>query len=86
MINKQILEELSAQIASLLPRAEAAKEDTKQFLHASLHSAFERLDLVTREDFEAQRQLLDRSQQRITQLEEALAELEQQLLERNSAD
>ncbi|MDX1491426.1 MAG: accessory factor UbiK family protein [Pseudohongiellaceae bacterium] len=79
MINKQILEELSAQIATLLPKAEAAGEDAKQLLHSAISKTFERLDLVTREDFDAQRIALQRAQERITQLEEALGKLEKEM-------
>jgi len=79
MINKQIVEELSAQLAKLRPKAEAAGDDAKKLLQAAATRTFERLDIVTREDFEAQRIALVRAQERIAQLEAALAKLEQHI-------
>ena len=79
MINKQLIEEFTAQIAQLLPKAQATGEDAKKLINAAASKAFERLDIVTREDFEAQKLSLARAQERITQLEETLLKLEQQL-------
>jgi BMFP domain-containing protein YqiC len=45
-------------------------------MRAMLGALFTRLDLVTREEFDVQRQVLARTREKITQLEAKLAALE----------
>lgn len=68
------LEELSARIRDLL--AQSPARDVEKNLKALLSAGFSRLDLVTREDFEAQRRVLERAQARIADLEARLEALE----------
>lgn len=65
--------------SSLPPGANVLKEDLENNLRASLHSAFDKLDLVTREEFEVQAQVLARSRAKLEQLEKTVAELEAKL-------
>ena len=65
--------------SSLPPGAGVPKEDLENNLRASLHSAFDKLELVTREEFEIQAQVLARSRARLEQLEKTVAELEAKL-------
>jgi BMFP domain-containing protein YqiC len=76
MINKNIFQEISQQIASLLPQAEAAKEEIKKSVALVLQTGFARLELLTREDFEAQTAALARAEQRIAELEQEMSRLE----------
>jgi BMFP domain-containing protein YqiC len=48
-------------------------------LRAALHSAFGKLELVTREEFEVQAQVLARSRAKLEQLEKTVVELERSL-------
>jgi ubiquinone biosynthesis accessory factor UbiK len=73
-MNKQLFEELSNKINSLLKNTPAA--DIEKNLRALLSSSFSKLDLVTREEFDVQREVLLRSREKISQLEARLAELE----------
>ena len=50
--------------------------DVEKNLRALLSSTFSRLDLVTREEFDVQREVLVRSREKITQLEARISELE----------
>ena len=75
-MNKQVFEELSNKINSLLRNTPAA--DFEKNVRALLSSSFAKLDLVTREEFDVQRAVLLRSREKITQLETRLAELERQ--------
>ena len=58
----------------VLARSPAA--DLEKNLRALLASAFARLDLVTREEFDAQREVLARTRAKLTELEAKLLELE----------
>ena len=73
-MNKQLLEELSNKINDLLKNTPVA--DIEKNLRALLSSSFAKLDLVTREEFDVQREVLMRSREKISQLEARLAELE----------
>ena len=67
---QRLLQELQKnlpQISALLPKRE---------LHLALQSALGRLDLVTREEFDAQQAVLARTREKLEQLEKTLADLE----------
>lgn len=81
MIDKRFLEDLSQQISRLLPQAEAAGEDIRKTVSSALQMGFSKLDLLTREEFDAQRAALSRAQERIAQLEADIAALESRLNE-----
>ena len=66
--------------STLPPGAGLLKEDLEKNLRAALHSTFDKLDLVTREEFEIQAQVLSRSRAKLEQLEKTVAELESQVL------
>ncbi len=65
--------------ATLPPGAGILKEDLENNLRAALHSAFDKLELVTREEFEVQAQVLARSRAKLEQLEKTVAALESKL-------
>ncbi len=73
-MNKPVFEELLNKINGLLKNTPAA--DIEKNLRALLSSAFAKLDLVTREEFDVQREVLLRAREKITALEARLAELE----------
>ena len=74
MLDPKLLENMSAQIAAALAATPFA--DVEKNLRAMLTAAFARLDLVTREDFEVQKEVLARAQARLAALEAKIAELE----------
>lgn len=74
MIDKQLFEDLNRRIAEALRDTPAA--DLEKNLRALLVSWFDRLDLVSREDFDVQRKLLERAQAKLAELEKRTAELE----------
>lgn len=76
MIDKRFFEELSQQISKLLPQAEAAGDDIKQSVASALQKGFSRMDLLTREEFEAQLAALSRAEERIQALENQVTHLE----------
>jgi BMFP domain-containing protein YqiC len=76
MFNQEFLHTLSSKAAALFPAAEQARSKLQQELHALLQSSLGKLQLVTREEFDAQSQLLARASARIDELERRLAALE----------
>jgi len=79
MRNKDVnkLDELSRQILALLPTGtEQLREDLNKNVRALLGSALERMDLVTREEFDVQAELLIRTRLKVEELEESVSRLE----------
>ena len=74
MIDRRAFEELSARIDEALRASPAA--DFEKNLRALLAAWFDRLNLVSREDFDVQRKLLERAQAKLAELEVRIAELE----------
>ena len=74
MAEERLLEELDRRMKEILARSPAA--DLEKNLRALLASAFGRLDLVTREEFDVQREVLARTRARLQELEAKLSELE----------
>jgi BMFP domain-containing protein YqiC len=74
MLNPKMLDEMSARVSSLLAATPAG--DIEKNMRAALAGMFARLDLVTREEFDVQREVLLRTREKLTQLEARVAELE----------
>ena len=68
------LDDLQQQLASLIEGTPAA--DLRRNLKALLAQQFAQLELVTREEFDAQVRVLARSREKLQDLERRLAELE----------
>ncbi len=85
MLDNSFLKDLSDRLVTLLPAAESLRDDVRNKIEQTLKKAFVSLDLLTREEFDAQVQSLERSKQRIEELENLVAELEKQLDALNSA-
>lgn len=77
MPNRTLLDELDERMKAVFAHSPAA--DLEKNLRAMLASLFGRLDLVTREEFDVQRQVLLRTRDKLARLEARLAELESQL-------
>jgi BMFP domain-containing protein YqiC len=74
------VEQILAKIAEVLPQdMQGLKDDTCKNMRVVLQSIFERMDLVTREDFEVQKKILARAQEHIQQLTELVQQLEEKL-------
>lgn len=74
MLNPPFLEELARRLQALAAQTPVA--DLERNARALLAGAFSRLDLVTREEFDAQARLLARTRERVEQLEARVAQLE----------
>lgn len=79
-MNNSVIEELTKRLSGALPPgANVLKEDMEKNIRSVLHAAFSKMDLVTREEFEVQTQVLQRSRQKLEALEKQVAELESRL-------
>jgi hypothetical protein len=74
MADTRLLEEMDRKMKEILARGPAA--DIEKNLRVLLQSVFSRLDLVTREEFDVQREVLARTRAKLEALEAKLAELE----------
>ena len=74
MLNARIIEEISSKISQMLASTPAA--DLEKNLNALLRGVFTKLELVTREEFDVQTQVLQRTRAQLEVLEKRLAELE----------
>ena len=74
MLNSKLLEDVSGRIAELIAASPA--KDMEKNARALLSSAFVRLDLVTREEFDIQATLLARTREKLAALEARVAALE----------
>lgn len=78
MIDIRKLEEIATQIQGLLPNgAVELRDELKSNIRAVLESAFSRLELVTRDEFDAQTALLIRARERLDELQQIVSAMEQ---------
>jgi BMFP domain-containing protein YqiC len=75
MLDKDFLEELSARAAALFPAADSARKKLQCQLFSLLQGSLGHLNLVTREEFDAQVRVLEKASERIGQLEKELQAL-----------
>lgn len=74
MIDPKVFEEFSARLGSIIAASPIA--DIEKNARALLSSFFAKLDLVSREEFDIQAQVLLRTREKLKALEERVAKLE----------
>lgn len=74
MPERSVFDELRERVSDAIRQSPAA--DVERNVRALLLSFFDRMDLVTREDFEIQKRLLQEAQKQISSLEQRLADIE----------
>jgi|AntRauTorckE6833_2_1112554.scaffolds.fasta_scaffold261977_1 BMFP domain-containing protein YqiC len=79
MAKRSIIDELSEQISKVMPQVSAAGEEVRETVRAAVKQSLAKMDLLTREEFEAQTRALTRAEERIGELEEAVKALETHL-------
>ena len=77
MTNIKLLDEISSRISQLAASTPAVEFEKNA--KALLASAFSRMDLVTREEFDIQRELLAKAQEKLAALEAEVAKLVSEL-------
>jgi BMFP domain-containing protein YqiC len=78
MIDPKVFESISQTMTQLMQgKAELPGQDmVQQQIKTMLQTSFAKLDLVTREEFDAQSAVLQRTREKLEQLEAKVAELE----------
>ena len=80
MIQANDIDKLAQRLAALVPPGlKEAREDLGANFRAVLQSGLNKLDLVTREEFDVQRCVLLRTREKIEELERQVARLESSL-------
>ena len=78
--SNKTIDDLVKQIFSSFPQGlKHVRADIESNVRAGLASGLRKLDLVTREEFEAQQAVLEHTRERLHALEKTLAELEAQM-------
>jgi hypothetical protein len=80
MIDLRFIDDISRRINDAIPPgAREVRRDIEKNVRAILHASFEKLDLVTRDEFELQAKVLEHTRTRLLDLERQIIELEQRL-------
>ncbi|MCL4471455.1 MAG: accessory factor UbiK family protein [Gammaproteobacteria bacterium] len=74
MLGQKVFEEISGKLGAVL--AESPAKDVEKNLRAVLQGVFAKLDLVTREEFDVQQAVLQRTREKLEALEVRVAGLE----------
>lgn len=78
MFNTKFIDDLARQISESIPAGvKGMQEDVQKNIHTLLQGALSKLDLVTREEFDAQSQVLARTREKLEQLERVVDEMEE---------
>jgi BMFP domain-containing protein YqiC len=81
MIDAKRLDELARTLAQMMPEAvQVMQQDLEKNLRATLQSAFQKMDLVTREEYDVQVGVLERTREKLTELEARVKALEESLV------
>jgi len=79
-VDTMTVSDLARKLADAVPGAAGnftnMRTDLERNFRSLLDSAFERMDLVTREEFDVQRKVLERTREKLTALEARIAGLE----------
>ncbi len=71
------IEDLVNQVLDKLPQgADALRDDVNQNLKAGLTIALKKMDLVTRDEFDVQKAVLEKTREKLNQLEKQVQALE----------
>ena len=77
MIDPKMFDDVAKRLGDSLPGGlKLLRDDLEKNFRAVLQSALGKMDLVTREEFDVQSQLLARTRAKLEQLEKEVAELE----------
>ncbi|MBL1321232.1 MAG: accessory factor UbiK family protein [Methylophaga sp.] len=78
MLDTKKIEEVIQTISDAMPSGlTGLQADVEKNVRAAMSSTFAKLDLVTREEFDVQTQVLHRTREKLEALEKIVSELEQ---------
>lgn len=81
MLDSKLLDDLAQRLANAVPSGlQQAREDVEKNFKAVIQGSFDKMNLVSREEFEAQRAVLMRTREKLEALEKQMDQLEQSVL------
>ena len=79
-MSRPSIDEIARRVLDALPHAAGgADSDLRRTLRAALSGVLSRMDLVNREEFDAQLRVLRRTREKVEALQQRVSELEQQI-------
>ena len=76
-VDKKIIDQLASKLADAVPDdLRTLRADMESNFRSLLQTTLGKLDLVTREEFDVQRKVLERTRAKLESLEKALAEIQ----------
>ena len=75
-MNKSVIDELTAHLADLIPATDELRREARAKVEQTLKNRLKDLDVLTREEFDAQARTLARAQERVRELELLITDLE----------
>ncbi|MEN8260160.1 MAG: accessory factor UbiK family protein [Pseudomonadota bacterium] len=83
MFDPKSLDDIAKRLSDSMPAGlQSLRDDMEKNFRAILQSAFNKMDLVTREEFDVQSSVLARTREKLESLEKQVAELEAKVLEK----
>jgi BMFP domain-containing protein YqiC len=79
MLDPNSIEEIAKNLADSVPSLKGVRQEVETGFSAVLNDMFSRLNLVAREEFDVQTAVLAKTRQNLEQLEQTIADLEQQI-------
>lgn len=77
MIEPKIFDDIAQKLGAVLPEGlQVIQRDVEKNFKTILQSSFARMDLVTREEFDVQTEVLKRSREKLDAMEKQIAQLE----------
>ena len=77
MLDPKILDEIASKITSSLPKSlTSIKKELDKNIRAGVENGLSKLNLVSREEFDIQSEVLARTRQKLEKLEQQVADLE----------
>ena len=83
-MDKNLIDELAGKLADAVPGGfpddlaggmSGMRDELRENFHAVLQAGLDKLDLVTREEFEVQRKVLERTREKLDKMQQELEEL-----------
>ncbi|GAB7127171.1 accessory factor UbiK family protein [Amantichitinum ursilacus] len=84
MLKDKFFDDIASRISDAIANSPA--KDVEKNVRAMMSTAFNKMDLVTREEFDIQQEVLARSREKLAALEARILELEQRVTGGNPQD
>ena len=85
MIEPKMFEDIAQKLGSVLPEGlKSIQDDVEKNFKTILQNSFAKMDLVTREEFEVQTQVLARSREKLDKMEKQIEQMEAALNQENN--